>query len=184
MNQGDKERLRNFARCVGDFIRYWGFRRIHGEIWTVLYIFPRPVSGVELVDILEVSKALVSPALRELQDYGLIYPVLGASEDDRTRYFTAKEDVFSIIRSILKTREKTLLANALDSYLALKRGLSDHPDPSQVFDPDRFNQIEAMVRSAVHVLPTVIRLLHRDRFKLLSKLVLAIPRSKSQAPGP
>ena len=51
--------LMNAANSVGKFIEHWGFRSIHGRIWTVVFLSPRPVSTLEIIEKLEVSKGLV-----------------------------------------------------------------------------------------------------------------------------
>jgi len=105
---------RELSHAVGDFIRYWGFRRIHGEIWTQLYLSAKPMSGTELVAALGVSKALVSPALQEMLKYELIQPVV--SSDDRSKHFEANPDVFSAIRKILETREYPMIQKIQDRF--------------------------------------------------------------------
>lgn len=100
--------LKGLSLSIGEFIRYWGFRRIHGSIWAQLYLSPSPLSGTELSQRLEVSKALVSPALSELVDWQLIREV--KSGDEKTRLFEAEPDVNTVIRHVLETREKKLLA--------------------------------------------------------------------------
>ncbi len=110
--------LRALADRVGDFIRYWGFRRIHGQIWTVLYVFNRDLSGIEIVELLNVSKALVSPALKELEEEGLILQV--ESENAKLKRYRAQDDVSAIIQGVLRRREKPMLEQVERAYGQLK----------------------------------------------------------------
>ena len=106
IEQLEKVLLKKLSQNVGDFIRYWGFRRIHGQIWTHIFLSKTALSAGELVRALGVSKALMSPALVELVDYGLIQCVNG---DERTKRYRAKTQVYEIIRKVLARREATLI---------------------------------------------------------------------------
>lgn len=114
-----KSKIKDLSTLVGHFIRFWGFRKIHGEIWTVIYLSKLPLSGSEICGVLKVSKALVSPALRELEAEGLISKV--GSENSKTKRYEAVENVMIIIRSVLKRREKPMIDKILRSHLALNR---------------------------------------------------------------
>ena len=113
--------LREMAELVGNFIRYWGFRKIHGEIWTIVYLSGVPLSGVELVEILDVSKALVSPALKELEAEGLITQT--ESENSKTKRYVAQDDVFSVIRKVLNRREKPMIEKILSAQDRLEKNV-------------------------------------------------------------
>ena len=104
--QLEKVLLKKLSQNVGDFIRYWGFRRIHGQIWTHIFLSKSPLSGGDLVRALGVSKALVSPALKELIEYGLIQDIETSGSAKRYR---AKTKVYEIIRKVLAQREATLI---------------------------------------------------------------------------
>lgn len=110
---------RELARSVGEFIRYWGFRNIHGEIWAMVYLAETPPSGKELTELLDVSKALVSPALQELLDEGLI--AQAESENSKTKRYEAVEDVITVIRSVLNRRERPMMDRIIESHGKLKK---------------------------------------------------------------
>lgn len=109
----------DLARSVGEFIRYWGFRNIHGEIWALVYLSESPLSGKELTELLDVSKALVSPALQELLEEGLI--VQAQSENSKTKRYEAVEDVITVIRAVLNRRERPMMERIVQSHSALKK---------------------------------------------------------------
>lgn len=111
--KSDLAALSHTADLIGDFIRYWGFRKIHGEIWTIVYLSKSPLSGAQLVDILGVSKALVSPALKELEEEGLIFQT--ESENSKTKRYLAVEDVFKVIKNVLDRREKPLIERIIQA---------------------------------------------------------------------
>lgn len=134
--------LRLLAGHVGDFIRYWGFRRIHGEIWSLVYLSGTPLSGVEIVNKLKVSKALVSPALKELEDEGLIEKV--PSENSKVKRYIAVEDVASVIKGVLNRREKPMLEKIAKAHQALSKSNL----LGSGYREDRLEQIGAMIQTA------------------------------------
>lgn len=124
MNNQENKKVNNLARLVGDFIRYWGFRKIHGEIWTVLFLTAKPMSCADLVLYLGVSKALVSPALKELEAEGLISNV--KSENSKVKRYLAKEDVFETINSVLDRREKPMMKKIKSAFRQIEQGQIEH----------------------------------------------------------
>lgn len=137
------------ANAVGDFIRYWGFRRIHGQIWTLVYLSPTPLSGVDLSAKLRVSKALVSPALKELEGHGLIRQV--KAENSKVKRYAAVPEVFQVIRQVLQEREQQILlkVEAQSEHLA-------RTQRADQVDPARMAQLAQMVRSARLCLDTLL----------------------------
>jgi DNA-binding transcriptional regulator GbsR (MarR family) len=140
--QESDARIRVLAGHVGDFIRYWGFRRIHGEIWALVYLSEAPLSGAEIVGRLRVSKALVSPALKELEDEGLIERV--PSENSKVKRYAAVDDVEKVIKGVLKRREKPMLEKILKSYSALPKASLAKVG----YRPDRIEAMGAMIQMA------------------------------------
>lgn len=137
MKKQDIKVLKGFAGLVGDFIRYWGFRRIHGEIWAVTFLTKEPLSGTDLMKILGVSKALISPALKELEDEGLI--VAAQSENSKVKRYQAVEDVSEVIKGVLDRREKVLVER-IGSEFSKVKGLP--------LDQERIQKVEEMVQFA------------------------------------
>jgi DNA-binding transcriptional regulator GbsR (MarR family) len=122
MNYMEKQellRLQKLAAGIGQFIRYWGFRKIHGEIWAVVYLHKVPMSGIEIGKLLKVSKALVSPAIKELEEEGLIRQT--KSENSKTKRYEAEEDVSKIIHGVLRRREKPMIDKIQQSHLQLSQ---------------------------------------------------------------
>ncbi len=117
MKSQESKKLKQLAKVVGSFIRYWGFRKIHGEIWTLVYLSKTPLAGVEIERELGVSKALVSPALQELVKEGLIKPA--PSENSKVKRYEAVENVTGVIRDVLRRREQQMIADAALKHSAL-----------------------------------------------------------------
>jgi len=131
-----QEDLARLADSVGDFIRYWGFRRVHGQIWTLLFLKNEALSPTHIAKSLGVSKSLISSALVELEEYKLIIPVQDKAEANRkTKFFKAENDVVKIIQDILKTRELQLIDSVQKNIGKLK-------NTNHSFDSARLNSLE------------------------------------------
>jgi len=113
--------LAELADSVGDFIRYWGFRRVHGQVWTLLFLKNEATSPTHIAKSLGVSKSLISSALVELEDHKLIIPVQDKLEaNKKTKFFKAEDDVVKIIQNILKSRELKLIGSVQKNIAKLK----------------------------------------------------------------
>ncbi len=154
MKNQENIKLKRLAGSVGDFIRYWGFRRIHGQIWTVVYLSKNPVSGVELTKILQVSKALVSPALKDLESYRLITRLPG---DLKTKRYTANADVFAVIKNILETREQVLLTKASKHFFDLSG------EQNLNLEESRVDSLSVMIDSANFLLMSLLSSVGKDQ---------------------
>lgn len=145
MNYMEKQeilKLQQLSQGVGQFIRYWGFRKIHGQIWSVVYLHKRPMSGIEIGKLLKVSKALMSPALKELEAEGLIRQI--ESENSKTKRYEAEQDVIKIIHGVLRRREKPMIDQIQKSYLRL----SEQCSSSESINSDRLQSMGLMIQMA------------------------------------
>ncbi len=138
----ESRKLHQLAQIVGNFIRYWGFRQIHGEIWTVLFLNKMPLAAVEIERALKVSKALVSPALQELMHEGLIRAA--PSENLKTKRYEAVENVTAVIRNVLRRREQLMIAEAAVKHLELQDATENEGD----INPRRLEILGSMIQSA------------------------------------
>jgi DNA-binding transcriptional regulator GbsR (MarR family) len=101
-------RVLQVCDTVGSFIAWWGFKAIHGRVWTLLALRGSPMSQAEISRTLSVSRALVSGAVGELMAYGLVRSV-GVG---RTAPCEAVMDVWPVISDVLREREWMMLESA------------------------------------------------------------------------
>lgn len=139
---GKSNHLRKLSLSVGDFIRYWGFRRIHGAIWTQLYLSKSPLSCTDLTRNLGVSKALVSPALEELCQHKLIFE--GPSPNGKTKLYQAAADTSEVIRQVLKSRESVILKQIAKDFAQLNQAKLE----VEHFDSSRLQLLGEMIAGA------------------------------------
>jgi DNA-binding transcriptional regulator GbsR (MarR family) len=111
--------LEEFASEVGQFMEYWGFKKVHGQIWCHIYLSKTTLDAAALMRRLHISKALVSISLKELLDFAVIEEA-GKSERG-TRLYKAREDLGATILDTLRRRERKMMARIRTSHSLLER---------------------------------------------------------------
>lgn len=141
------------ADQVGSFIQYWGFKKIHGQIWTHVWLAQKPIDATTLVKRLQVSKALVSLAIKDLLQYDVIR-VLGQG-DRRKILLVPNEDVQTVISNVLRLRETKMLGEITESQEALSSA-SDELKSKIDLNQERLEQMKLMTQMAQMALSALI----------------------------
>jgi DNA-binding transcriptional regulator GbsR (MarR family) len=136
----------DFANSIGRFIEYWGFRRIHGEVWALIYLSEGPLTTAEIIKNLDVSKGLVSTTLKTLVDYGLIYHV--ESDNKKEKMFEACEKITPIICNVLLNREAKLLKTIKDNFNTIKKS-SDGLSAKRIKNLERYINLGSTLLNAI-----------------------------------
>lgn len=120
---GDAERIHarviDVCTAVGAFIETWGFRSIHGRVWSLLALSTRPLSQAEVAERLGVSRSLVHLAVNELATLGLV----GQVSEQRNAPYEARMDVWPTITGVLRQREWMQMESARLALEALHQEL-------------------------------------------------------------
>lgn len=144
--------LNRLAEQIGYFIEYWGFKKIHGQMWTHIYLSSSPISAVELSQKLGVSKALISLSIRDLEAYNLIHQI--ETDNKKTKLFVANAEIFKVITNVLRSRELLMLKQIQADFEILKN--QSHPGDSQNLDSSRVDELGNMVTTASDLLENLI----------------------------
>src|SRR5947209_9717125 len=83
------------ADAIGDVIEHWGFRKVLGRVWTVLFIAAEPLPAADLGERLQMSAGAVSTSLTELQRWGVVKRVWRPGE--RKEFYDAETDIWKMI---------------------------------------------------------------------------------------
>lgn len=161
--------LDDLAEQVGAFIQYWGFKRIHGKIWTHLFLSETPLDATTLVRRLKVSKALVSFSVRDLLEYEVIQEV--ARGRGRTVYYRTNPDVTAVILNVLRLRERKMLSQVVVSAKQLDGATAEAHSEMKV-NPEKIRELGEMAKSAQGFLDGLINLgsEQKDMFKTVQTL--------------
>src|SRR5437773_2366938 len=110
----ERERLHEAADAVGALMEFWGFKRVMGRVWALLYLRGDELSASELCDQLSISSGAASMALSELEHWAVVRRIRRAG--DRREYFEAETDVWKMISRVLRERELTQIERTLEVF--------------------------------------------------------------------
>lgn len=131
--------------AVGNFMQYWGFKKIHGRIWSHLYLSANPLDTEELMQRLQVSKGLMSLAMRDLLEYDVIKQT--STGKHGTAFYIANEDLQNVIFNVLKQRETKMLQNS-KALLEKLNKIKAHDLEKYELSPTRIKSALEMTSSA------------------------------------
>lgn len=147
--------LEDVASQIGEFIEYWGFKNVHGRIWTHLFLSDHPLDAGELVDRLHISKALVSMSISDLLEYDVIQ--IAGKGPRGTVTYRANPDVTTVITNILRKRERRMLSRT-SSAVRLLRDLPLESRGNCEFSETRVKALADMVGAAETALDGILHL--------------------------
>ncbi len=111
--------MKYLSELVGEFMEYWGFKKIHGRIWTFVYLSERPIDARALIKNLGVSKGLISLAMKELLDYNVL--IESGMSPEGTRLYTANPDLQKVITNVLRQRERVMMGKVVAAFNHVKK---------------------------------------------------------------
>jgi HTH-type transcriptional regulator, glycine betaine synthesis regulator len=100
MDEISKDFINNLGR-VADF---FGFNRLMGQLYAVLFLSPEPLTLDDMVKKLESRKGNVSINIRALERWGLVRQIYKWA--DRKNYYEAEPDIWKAVSGILQERER------------------------------------------------------------------------------
>jgi DNA-binding transcriptional regulator GbsR (MarR family) len=126
----------------GRTVQSFGLNRLLGQIYTLLYLHPEPLSLDEIAEQLSVSKASVSISCRQLAGWGAVRQVW--QRGDRRDYYTAESDFRTILQSgILESLRKKLDSAERQIERSLKLLEDQGPDGAEhAFIESRLQQAD------------------------------------------
>lgn len=151
--------LDELANEVGDFICYWGFKRIHGRLWTHIYLARQALDAGQLMKRLRVSKALISLSINDLLKFNVILENGKSSRGTQT--YVANPDVLDVILNVLRRRERKMLAQAETHHKMLASLSTDTLRRAQLHT-DRIASLGNMIQQAQNALFSLLELATLD----------------------
>ncbi|MEP7294782.1 MAG: MarR family transcriptional regulator [Burkholderiales bacterium] len=136
--------LSRFVLHWGEMGTRWGVNRTVAQIHALLYITGRPMHAEEIADTLVVARSNVSNSIRELQGWNLIKLVHLA--DDRRDHFETSTQVWELLRTIVRERQRREIAPTVE----VLRGLL--AEPSITKEPA---EARARMRETLELLETL-----------------------------
>ncbi|MDZ4043749.1 MAG: MarR family transcriptional regulator [Eubacteriales bacterium] len=104
MDEVIQEAQAQLIEALGRQAAFWGFGKVTGEIYAVLYLSEKPTSLADLAETLGVTKGNISVAIRVLEQFGMVRRSMRPG--DRRVFFEAEPDFWQIMRRVLEQRQK------------------------------------------------------------------------------
>src|SRR5438046_5157359 len=117
----ESELLHEVADAVGALMEFWGFKRVMGRVWTILFLRGEPLSAAELCEQLAISSGAASMALAELEHWAVVRRSRKAG--DRREYFEAETDIWKMISRVPRERELVEIERGLAVFERVREKL-------------------------------------------------------------
>ena len=101
----------------------WGFKRIMGRTWALLYLAAAPLSAAELGDALHVSPGSVSMTMGELLKWGVVKKTWVPG--DRRDFYLPETSVWKMVSRVIRERELVHVRETNDRLAAAQQSLSE-----------------------------------------------------------
>jgi HTH-type transcriptional regulator, glycine betaine synthesis regulator len=121
--------LGEVAEAVGSLMEFWGFKRVMGRIWGLLYLRGDALPASDLCDQLSISSGAASMALSELEHWGVVRRI--RRPGDRREYFEAETDIWKMISRVLRERELAQIERVLEVFERVREKLRALPAPGE-----------------------------------------------------
>ncbi len=107
-----------FVAAWGQMGSAWGISRTMAEVHALLYITAAPLCTDEIMERLQISRGNASMSLRSLLEWGIVSRA--HKRGDRKEYFQAEQDVWAIMRAIVRERVKREVDPLLASLFEIR----------------------------------------------------------------
>ena len=149
MNRKLDEVRHGIMDTLGRITSFWGFSKIMGQLYGMLYLSAAPMTLDQMAENLEISKGNVSINIRALERWNMVRPVW--VKGDRKDYYEAETDFWKIIRGVLREREKKEFDQALAAIGRIRKNAEEArkkgKDVDTAFTVDRLKKLEDFIKT-------------------------------------
>ena len=125
----ESELIHEVADAVGALMEFWGFKRVMGRLWTVLYLTGEPLGAAELCERLAISSGAASMTLADLERWGVVKR--SRKPGDRREYFEAETDIWKMVSRVLRERELSQIDRAVEVFDRARERLTRAVPPGE-----------------------------------------------------
>jgi DNA-binding transcriptional regulator GbsR (MarR family) len=118
-----------FVLHWGEMGTRWGVNRTVAQIHALLFITGRPMHAEEIAEQLDVARSNVSNSIRELQGWSLIRLV--HLPGDRRDHFETSKQVWELMRTIVRERQRREIAPTVDVLRSLLNDPQIKKEPAE-----------------------------------------------------
>ncbi len=146
--------VKELVEQMGEFMKTWGLKKIHGKIWSSLFLSETPLDAAELMNRLDISKSLVSMTLSDLNEIELVE--MTGKSDRGTQLYKANSDLSVVVVNILRYRERKVLAQ-LNTSFNLVNTLPDDEKKKYKLDNDKIQKVGDFINQAETFLVNLLK---------------------------
>ena len=141
-----------------DGARVLGLPKSVGEIYGVLYITPEPLTMVDLVDRLSISKGSASQGLKILRNLGAVREI--DLQNDRKTYFQADVELKKLVGGFIREKVRPHLNSGQAKLNQLRTEAQNIDDPElREFYDERIHRLERWSSKSNLILPLLQKFL-------------------------
>lgn len=141
-----------------DGVRMLGLPKSVGEIFGVLFASPKPLTMLDLVERLGISKGSASQGLKMLRTLGAVREV--DYNDDRKTYFEADVELKKLVGGFIREEIRPHLTSGQEKLGKLEKELANVDDPElKNFYDERLKRLKRWSGKANLVLPLLQKFL-------------------------
>ncbi len=141
-----------------DGARMLGLPKSLGEIYGLLYVSKGPLTMLELIERLQISKGSASQGLRMLKTLGAVTEL--NLEDDRKTYFEANRELKKLVGGFIREEIRPHLKSGKNKIAEIQKQLANIDDPEErAFYQERFHKLDRWATQANVMLPFVQKFL-------------------------
>ena len=128
-------------------INFWGVDPLEANVYGTLYLSPRPLTVIDLIDEFGCCDEALGKVIKTLKRLGAVKEVKG--EEPGVKYYEAETDFFEILQTVNKERRELEMGAALQeisdqrAYIEFKQEEND--DPELKFLADRLGGLEKFI---------------------------------------
>lgn len=119
------------CESIGKMMELWGFKRIHGMLWTYIYLQAQPVTANDIREALGISSGLASMTLQDLQHWDVVHR--HSMPGDRRDRYTAEANIWKPILKVLREREYYQMTQTVETLKRLQAQLASQENEASVF---------------------------------------------------
>lgn len=148
------------VEVLGQLAEFWGFTRTMGRIFGLIYLSPEPLTQADLAGQLDISSASVSLSISGLVRWGAVRKAYG--KGSRKLRYEAETDFRKIVTSVLDSRERQTLEDAVDAVahaldkLDARREIGGEVDEATRFVLERLQHLESVYRLSFQLLKLLL----------------------------
>ncbi len=126
-----------------------------GELYGTLFASPDPLSMVDLMNRLEMSKGSASQGLRLLKTYGAVKTVY--QQGQRKDFYVAETEVRKLFTGFIKEQVRPHLDGGFDRIADIRSELKQLPPEESARIRQRVDKMEQWYKRAGKLIPLMVR---------------------------